>query len=311
MSPARPPEGTPVIHTPYTPRRERRLDRLPVRGLDYCVHTWGQPQTAQPLVVMLHGWMDLGASFQFLVDALPGERHVVAPDWRGFGGSRGRATDTYWFPDYLGDLDALLRHLSPDQPVDLLAHSMGATAAMLYAGARPQRIRRLIALEGFGMPRTEPTQAPARYARWLDELAQPMQLKPYASLAAVAQRLHQNNPRLQPDRALWLAAQWSEQDAQGLWHLRADTAHKRVNPVLYREEEALACWAAIEAPTLWIEGRQTESLSKRPADARAQVDARLDQVRQLRRLTLEDCGHMLHHDQPEVLAQHVHSFLNA
>jgi len=36
----------------------------------------------------------------------------VAPDWRGFGGSSGDAL-TYWFPDYLADLDHLLMHYSP------------------------------------------------------------------------------------------------------------------------------------------------------------------------------------------------------
>jgi pimeloyl-ACP methyl ester carboxylesterase len=34
---------------------------------------------------MMHGWMDVGASFQFVVDALQGDWHVIAPDWRGFG----------------------------------------------------------------------------------------------------------------------------------------------------------------------------------------------------------------------------------
>lgn len=296
--------------TAYLPRRERTLATVPVRGFDYQLHTWGTPAADAPLLVMVHGWMDLGASFQFLVDALAQDRAVVALDWRGFGGTQAPATDSYWFPDYLGDLDAVLRILSPDHPVDLLGHSMGANVAMVYAGVRPERIRRLIALEGFGMPPTTPAQAPGRYARWLDELAQPAVLKPYGDLAAVAERLRRTNPRLRADRALWLAAQWSELRDDGLRHLRADPAHKRVNPVLYREEEATACWRAITAPTLWVEGAQTEVLRGRPgADARARFQSRLSQVPHLQQVTLDDCGHMLHHDQPEALAAHVDAFL--
>ena len=56
---------------------------LQVRGLRYHVRTWGDERS--PRLVLLHGWMDVSASFQFLVDALQGEWYVVAPDWRGFG----------------------------------------------------------------------------------------------------------------------------------------------------------------------------------------------------------------------------------
>ena len=78
--------------------------------------------------------------------------------------------------------------LSPTQPVDLLGHSMGGNVAMIYAGVRPQRVRRLVNLEGFGLPETDPRQAPARYAAWLDELKTAPRLHPYTSLEKVAAR---------------------------------------------------------------------------------------------------------------------------
>jgi pimeloyl-ACP methyl ester carboxylesterase len=294
----------------YAPRRVAQPFTLLLRGLALQLHRWdGNAADAAPLVA-LHGWMDVGASFQFLADALPAHRTLIALDWRGFGGSRGTpCTDSYWFPDYLGDVDAMLRQLSPDHPVDLLGHSMGANVAMVYAGVRPARIRRLMALEGFGMPPTSPAQAPGRYARWLDELAEPAQLRPYASIDEVAQRLRRNNPRLRADRALWLASHWAEQRDDGHWHLRADPAHKRVNPILYRAEEADACWRAITAPTLWLEGAQTDVLKHHGPDAHARFHARLAQVPGVQRVVLDDCGHMLHHDQPEAVARHIDAFL--
>jgi pimeloyl-ACP methyl ester carboxylesterase len=265
--------------------------------------------------------MDVGASFQFAVDALAaieGEaRHVVAPDWRGFGLSAPGGADCYWFPDYLGDLDALLDSLAdsvaaPGEPIDLLGHSMGGNVAMVYAGVRPERIRRLVNLEGFGLPATRPAQAPKRYLQWLDELKQPVELRPYDSLAAVADRLRKTNPLLREDRAAWLAGHWSRQAEDGRWHILGDPAHKRANPALYQKDEVLACWQRIAAPLLWVEGDRTD-VSKWWGDRypRSDFDARLALVPQAERQVLSPAGHMLHHDQPEALAAHLARFLRA
>lgn len=57
-----------------------------------------------PLLLLVHGWMDVAASFQFMVDALrqqPGwaERPIAALDWRGFGQTPGpTGADCYYFP---------------------------------------------------------------------------------------------------------------------------------------------------------------------------------------------------------------------
>lgn len=286
-----------------------------VRGLRHHVLEWGDrslARPARPTLVMAHGWMDVGASFQFVVDAMAAERHVIAFDWRGFGRTDTPGADSYWFPDYLGDLDALLDALSPDAPVDLLGHSMGGNVVMLYGGVRPQRVRRLVNLEGFGMPETKPHHAPRRYAQWLDELKAPQTLRDYASLDEVAERLLKNNPRLAPARAAWLAAHWAERSADGRWRILGDPAHKRTNPVLYRKEEVLECWRRIEAPVLWVEGAATD-IAKWWGDRypRADFESRLAVVPRLQRATLADAGHMLHHDQPEALAAVLEAFLDA
>jgi pimeloyl-ACP methyl ester carboxylesterase len=65
-----------------------------------------------PLLVLLHGWCDVSASWQFVVDALASGMAHRRPDWRGFGLSEWN-NDVYWFPDYIADLDALLLHYSP------------------------------------------------------------------------------------------------------------------------------------------------------------------------------------------------------
>ena len=297
--------------TAHHVRRPHRSGFMTLRGLRHHVLRWGpKPDGQRPLLVMVHGWMDVGASFQFMVDAFREERSVVAIDWRGFGLTDGNGGDAYWFPDYLGDLDALLDAVSPDAPVDLLGHSMGGNIAMTYAGVRPQRLRKLVNLEGFGLPETTPEMAPARLASWLDELKEPQSLKSYDSVEGVAQRLMKTNPRLSAEKAHWLAPHWSRQGGDGRWHILGDPAHKRTNPVLYRKAEALACWARIEAPTLWVEGSETQ-LSQWWGDRypREDFEARLGVVKDLRRVTLQQAAHMLHHDQPEALARAVEEFL--
>jgi len=208
---------------------------LDIRGLRYHVRRW--PGAGAPKMVLLHGWMDVSASFQFVVDALRGEWDIYAPDWRGYGLTGRGKSDCYWFPDYIADLDFLLGEI---QAVNLVGHSLGGNVASMYAGIRPQRVARLVNLEGFGLAATRPGQAPERYARWLDELHQPPRLRPYRNFQELAERLRQGNPRLTPERAEFLARHWGRETEQGEVVLRGDPAHKIVNPVLYRTRCSIA-----------------------------------------------------------------------
>ncbi|MES2740115.1 MAG: alpha/beta hydrolase [Pseudomonadota bacterium] len=286
-----------------------RSQFLTVRGLSCHVRHWGRE--GAPKLFMLHGWMDVSASFQFVVDSLQGDWHVIAPDWRGFGLSERIANDTYWFPDYLADLDVILDHFAPGQAVDLLGHSMGGNVVSLYAGVRPRRIRRLINLEGFGLQASRPEQAPGRYAAWLDQLRQPAEMRAYPSRQAVAARLQKTNPRLTDARADFLSAHWSAPNARGEWEILGDPLHKRPSPLLYRVEEMMACWAAITAPVLWVEAEDTNMwqwMGPKP-QARLEIDRRLGFLREVQTRMMADAGHMLHHDQPAALAQMIEAFL--
>jgi pimeloyl-ACP methyl ester carboxylesterase len=308
---------------PYTVRRSSRSRYVTLRGLRHHVLEWGDASMAtpdRPTLLMQHGWMDVAASFQFVVDALPTDRHVLAFDWRGFGLSDPTPADTYWLPDYVGDLDAALDALlfapgTAHHPIDLLGHSMGGNVVMLYAGLRPERIRRLVNLEGFGMPATRPAQSPKRYLQWLDELKQPVELRDYDSLEAVANRLRKTNPLLPEARAAWLAQHWSRQKTNadgsaGRYEILGDAIHKRGTPLLYQRDEVLECWKLIAAPVLWVEGDQTDvSRWWGTRYTKAEFHERLDVVNRVERHVLAPAGHMLHHDQPEALARLLEAFL--
>jgi pimeloyl-ACP methyl ester carboxylesterase len=293
-----------------TPFKSSRSEFLSLRGLRMHVRHWGRPDA--PKLFMLHGWMDVSASFQFVVDCLKRDWHVIALDWRGFGLSERTQADCYWFPDYLGDLDALLDQLSPSESVRLLGHSMGGNVATLYAGIRPQRVARLINLEGFGLANTVPAQAPARYAQWLDELREPPQMRSYADSGAVAERLSKTNPRLTPERASFLAQHWAARHEDGEWHVQGDPRHKIVSANLYRTDEVLACWEKITAPVLWVEAEHTDvwRWMGPKAEVRVEIDRRRQVIPNVTEALIKDAGHMLHHDQPEALASLIEDFLD-
>jgi pimeloyl-ACP methyl ester carboxylesterase len=279
---------------------------LYIRGLRYHVRRW--PRQGAPKMFLLHGWMDVSASFQFVVDALSGKWDVYAPDWRGYGLTEWGKSDSYWFPDYIADLDRILEAFEPGSSVNLVGHSLGGNVAAMYAGIRPQRVAKLVNLEGFGLAPTRPEQAPRRYARWLDELHEPPRLRPYKDFAELAARLRQTNPRLSEERAEFLAQHWGrDAGAQGVL-LRGDPAHKIVNPVLYRYEEVRACWRGVSVPVLWVDGAESETL-KRLGLSEAQHAERRSAFRNLEYVTVKEAGHMLHHDQPEEVARLIEAFL--
>ncbi len=305
----------------YQEHQPARSEFVPIRQLNYHVRLWGPATSDLPPLVLVHGWMDVSASYQFVVDAFSQAfaqgRRIIAPDWRGFGLTAPPVpTDHYFFPDYLADLDQLLDHYAPGTPVDLVGHSMGGNVAMFYAGARPARVRRLVNLEGFGMPASKPTKAPKRYAEWMDELKAlqrgEMALKTYDSADGVARRLMKTNPRLPQDKAQWLARHWARPNAQGQWEILGDAAHKITNAMLFRLEEALALYAAITAPTLSIEASDDSlGLWWKGRYTLEEYHQRLQSVPDCRIARVEDAGHMLHHDQPQAVAALIEGFLQS
>ncbi|HSW18626.1 MAG TPA: alpha/beta hydrolase [Ramlibacter sp.] len=298
----------------YQPRTPSRSEFVPIRNLKVHVQRWGEPAAHKTPLVMAHGWMDVAASWQFVIDAFAQDHDVIAFDWRGFGLTESPPTDNYWMPDYLADLDFLLDHYAPDRPVDLVGHSMGGNLVMQYAGARPERISKLVNLEGFGMAATRPAQAPGRYAQWMDQLKAAargeMALKTYDSVDGVARRLMKTNGRLGEDKAQWLARQWARPDEAGKWKVLGDAAHKIINAQLFRVDEMLALYAAITAPVLFLEASDS-SLDAwwKGTFTLAEFHERLSTVAQLEKGVIQDAGHMLHHDQPQQVAQLIETFL--
>jgi pimeloyl-ACP methyl ester carboxylesterase len=270
---------------------------------------WGPPPSVlQPPVFLLHGWLDAGETFQFIVDALKKDWPLVAPDWRGFGRSEW-PQEGYGFPDYLGDFDALIERISPDAPVPVVGHSMGGNIANLYAGLRPARVRCVINLEGLGLPRTLPQDAPKRMRKWLDQIKSATVEKTYDSYEQLASIIQFRYPRFAPGAAAFVARVWGIADEHGRVRLAADPRHHWVNPILYKREDAEATWREIRSPTLVVLGQESDYLPRLGADGT--VEALRAAYPGADVVSVEGAGHMLHIERPSAVAPIIETFLEA
>ena len=158
------------------------------------------------------------------------------------------------------------------------------------------------------MPDSQPADAPERYARWLEQKRSGMSFGPLTSLDMLAARMQRRQPHLTPERALWLAGQWTTTDPHGGLQYRADPRHKMVNPVLYRLEEAKACWREIACPVQWILGG---GASDHPLTGKikATLAERAACFANLEQLTIADSGHMVQQEQPEQVAAAIERFM--
>jgi pimeloyl-ACP methyl ester carboxylesterase len=293
-----------MMHLLGSPNTVRRSAQHPVRGVNYHVNEWGDP--SQPILIMLHGWGDAGSTFQFVVESLKQQWFVVAPDWRGFGESRHQCS-SYWFPDYIADLDALLSIYSPDRPSPILGHSMGANIAGLYAGIFPERVSGFINVEGFGLADRGALAAPANYRRWIENGRAPATYTSFESFEELAGRVLLRSPKISPERALFVARQWGRQTADGVVEIKADPAHKLPNAVLYRRAEAEACWGQVVAPVLLVVGADSDF----KAGVKSWLDTDSPAVPYPTKsvITVADAGHMIHFEQPDALADISEAFL--
>ncbi len=285
-----------------------RSEFVIVRERRYHVRLWGDEEA--PALFFLHGWGDISASFQFIVDALEGHWRIIAPDWRGFGLSQWNE-GPYWFPDYIADLDALLDIYSPELPAQILGHSMGGIVASLYAGIRPHRVSRLVNAEGFGLWVSPSGETPARFEKWLQQIRDNSSTcRQYEQRADFATRMCNDNPRLAPERAAFLAEHSVLANVEAdAFVFAADPRHRWIIPVLYPLDEAKACWRRIIAPTLSVAGRNSimmKPFAENPHDYRDRMAC----FANVQEAHIDNCGHNIHHDQPEILARLLEEFFS-
>lgn len=286
---------------------EPRDHTIDVRGLKIHYLEWGKPG-GEPLI-LIHGFLDHARSWEPLVASLqnksPTPLWIVAPDCRGHGDSGWVGAGGYYhFSDYLFDLDSLI-HALGSSSVSLIGHSMGGTISFLYAGTFPRQVRKLILAEGMGPLGMTFSDAPQRMEKWLTEVHTPAhrRVREYSSLESAAQRLRRTNSRLKPDLALNLAQWGMKQNESGKWIWKFDPLHRTSAPQPFYTGQALEFFRRIECPVLLIQGKESRQAPRPDMQQRLEAIAHRSLVR------IEDAGHMIHHDNPEGLAEVIVRFL--
>jgi pimeloyl-ACP methyl ester carboxylesterase len=288
----------------YQPKNASRSDFVTIRGLKYHCRIWGRE--GAPRLFLIHGARDISASWQFTVDSLKSDWHIIAPDWRGGGQSEWGKSDHYTFMDLVGDLHHILRHYSPDAPASIIAHSKGGNVTGMYAGLKPERVAKFVNIEGFVVGSLDPAHAVKRHARWLDSLGVPVRERRYPDYAAFAAVMLKNNPRLSADRAMFLAHEWCEPLPEGIVRQRYDRLQRFGS--YFSLPDGIECWKRITAPVLWVEGGQSEEYHR--MFKQKDYEIRKAAFKHLRGVEhFAESGHNVHLDEPERLAEVSERFL--
>ena len=273
--------------------------KLSANGLVHHVIRWGD----RPVdVVFCHGFLDVGWSFDAVARDLVAAGHGVASfDWRGHGQTEWTGAGGYYhFPDYVLDLDELLPQLS-DQPVHLVGHSMGGSACVMYAAARPENLCSLTLIEGLGPPEMEPRDPVTRLRAWLDGVARVRSktLKPMDGERTVLKRMRVQNPELTDELGLFLASK-STKAVDGGVQWTFDPLHKTWSPSPFQADAFGKLLEAISAPTLIVAGERGLRLQDE--------EERMAKIKHHRFVEIPDVGHMIHWFEPRALASELAGF---
>ena len=276
-----------------------------VNGLRLFVHRF-RDEAAPPsglTIVLLHGFMDSGATWDLVAPTLARAGHdVVAPDLRGFGLSDNVGAGGYYhFPDYVADLAALVDALAPRR-LAVVGHSMGGTVAGLYAGTYADKIERLALLEGTGPMATEPSIAVDRMQAWLRTLREvPRTPKTLVSLQEAVERLSLHHPRVPREVIESRAKLLTRADDQGRLLWAYDPLHRTTAPTPFNAEAFEEFLRRIDCPTLVVSGGPT---GWHPPDEPQRVAC----LRHAVHVELPTAGHMMHWTEPAAHAQQLAQF---
>lgn len=264
-------------------------------------------------LIAAHGFLDQAYGFLPLAEALaPHGVRLIAFDFRGHGRSAWAPQGAYYhFPDYLADMDALFAALAEDGlielPFNLLGHSMGGTAAGLYAGARPSKIGKLILLEGLGPPEAPIEEAPLRVRAFLDGVGRARGReyagRPMEDAAAALKRIRRIYPDFPEEVGLMIAEKNTRPLESGERVFRYDPLHQTRSPSPYRADFHLALLQEIEAETLILHGSRG---FRHPPEEEARRESA---IMKRRRAIIDDAGHMLHITHPHEVAEQISAFL--
>ncbi|WP_062732721.1 alpha/beta fold hydrolase [Sphingobium abikonense] len=255
---------------------------------------WGNPSA--PLLILVHGGFDHAHSWDWTARVLARDFHVIAPDLRGHGDSAWSPTGAYPIAHFVYDL-SLLVDLLDRSPVNIIGHSLGGSISLRFAGLFPEKVDRIIAIEGLGLSpdaldQRKEQASPDIWRDWIEGRRARAHRTPrsYPTLEAAVGRMRERNEKLTLEQAMHLTQHGINRNEDGSYSWKFDPYLKGIAPDAASDGELPSFWNRITCPTQLYLGR--DSWASNPAK-----DGRMAHFRDASLIEFDNAGHWLHHDQ--------------
>ncbi|MEM7327788.1 MAG: alpha/beta hydrolase [Pseudomonadota bacterium] len=274
--------------------------------LSYC--EWGEIDA--PPLLLVHGGRDQKRSWDPVATALGNAYRVIAFDLRGHGESDWVSDGDYGVMDHVFDLTSLVAALDLNR-FTLMGHSLGGNITLRYAGLFPEKIKKLIAIEGLGpSPRMleERKSQPVsdRLRDWIEQRHslsdRPARKMP--DIAAAEARMKAAFSHLPEALIRHLTETGVRHNPDGTVSWAYDPAGMGRSPSDISHADFVRLWTEITCPTWLVYG--ANSWASNPAK-----DGRAEPFRDATVSLIEHAGHWLHHDQFDDFMTQLHAFLGS
>jgi pimeloyl-ACP methyl ester carboxylesterase len=266
---------------------------------------WGND--GAPTVVLVHGGRDHARNWDWVARELRRDFHVIAPDLRGHGDSAWAIGGMYAVADFVLDVANLIDAVC-EGPILLVGHSLGGAIALMYSGIYPERVAKLVAIEGLGPPpamieKLRARQPWERMSEWIAQMRGLAARQPrrYATLDDAAARMRAENSFLSDEQAHHLTIHSVNRNEDGTFSWKFDNYVRSFAPYRFDVDDMRALWGRIACPTLLVRG--ADSWASDPV-----ADGRSEPFQNARLVTIPKAGHWVHHDQLEAFAAAVRDF---
>jgi pimeloyl-ACP methyl ester carboxylesterase len=266
--------------------------------LHYAV--WGD--SGNPPLLLIHGGQDHCRNWDFVAERLVGRYQIYAPDLRGHGDSGWAIGGMYSIPEFTLDVAKLANGI--DGKLTVIGHSLGGAIALQYAGTFPDKVERLVSIEGWGPPLHEHSPAHRRMQQWVGHMLDVERRQPrrYPTIEEATKRMLEANPHLSAEMARHLTIHGAKKNDDGTFTWKFDNYVRIRSPYEFNLDDAMVIWSQITAPTLLIKGAESWAVDP-------EKSGRADAIRDRRSVIIEKAGHWVHHDQLGEFMDHVEAFL--
>jgi pimeloyl-ACP methyl ester carboxylesterase len=264
---------------------------------------WGNPDS--PPLVLVHGGLDHCRSWDWVAEAFRKDFHVFAVDLAGHGDSDHAVGGSYALTDFVFDLSEFFDAVGISR-ASLIGHSMGGGVCSLFAGAFPERIDRLILIEGLRPAMASLDPVDERIRKYVEDTHNLSRRAPrsYASVEEAMRRMMHAHPALSGAQAAHLTAHGLKRDDDGSWRWKYDNFIRTRSPSRLSRTEVEALWRRIDSPVLLIGGGE----SGRPDPSK---NGWLDLFRSANSVLVPNAGHWVHHEALDQFLDLAGAFLRA